>query len=159
MKTQFPPRRSGFSLPEVTLAVGIAALGILSVMGLMPQGLEMSRQIGQITVERNIVDQFIRDAEQRTWSNLPTGKVVKQFDDQGIEVTSSLQAKMASYVAEAEVVNQVLLPQGRYTSSQNPEPRLRKMIVKIATSTNPSFDFSDSNRKGYSTFVHLLAEN
>jgi uncharacterized protein (TIGR02598 family) len=159
MKTHTLIRTRGFSLPEVTLAVGIAALGILAIMGLMPQGLEMSRQIGQITVQRNIVDQFVRDAEQRKLADLPTGTVTKQFDDQGVEVSSGAQANMAAYVAQAEVINEVLLPLGKFTSKQSPEPRLRKMVVKVATSATGNFDFADANSRNYATFVHLLSEN
>ncbi len=37
-------RARGFSLPETTIAVAIAALGIVSIMGLIPQGLETAHK-------------------------------------------------------------------------------------------------------------------
>jgi uncharacterized protein (TIGR02598 family) len=39
----------GFSLVEVTLAVAIAALAMITLLGLLPQGLEMSRKSALIT--------------------------------------------------------------------------------------------------------------
>lgn len=128
-------------------------------MGLMPQGLEMSRKIGHITVERHIVEQFIRDSEQREWSEVTATPLRKNFDDQGVEITSTGPGAMISYVAEAQILDGVLLPKGRYTSSQSSEPRLRKIVVKVASSTDPSFAFNEANQARFATSVHLMAQS
>jgi hypothetical protein len=38
------------------------------------------------------------------------------------------------------------------------EPYLLRVTVKIATTTDPSFDFSDQNRRRYLTSTHYIAK-
>lgn len=146
---------AGFSLVEVTLAVGIAALGIIAVLGLMPQGLEMSRKTGELTAYRQITEQVVRDLEQMSWSALAASnqEVTKYFDDQGAETTATAptQALMAK-VRVVDLMSSPTLPQG-FTQEQY----LRKVVIKIATTTNPGFDFSDHNRRNYVTMIHYIA--
>lgn len=80
----------GFSLVEVTLAVAIASLAIITLLGLIPQGLEMSRKTGLLTNNSHILEQIIRDLENTQFSLLPApGAATNQrryFNDQGQEV-------------------------------------------------------------------------
>lgn len=153
MFTRTQMNQRGFSLPEVTIAVAIAALGIISILGLMPQGLEMSRKTGQISAHRQIVEQIIRDLDQTEWAGLPVGVQKKYFDDQGLELATSTALTMA-YVVDYEIV----ATNPNLPNNTTPEPYLKKVIIKIATTVNPAFDFSAANFRRYNTFNHFLAK-
>lgn len=158
MKSIHLPRsggQQGFSLVEVTLALGIAALGIIAVLGLMPQGLEMSRRTGEMTAHKQITEQIVRDLEQRTWANLASSTSIftKYFDDQGAETTSSAPTQAIIVKYQIVPLNSASLPAGSLN-----EPYLRKAVLRIATTTNPNFDFSDANRRNYTTVIHYIAK-
>ncbi|HVM62278.1 MAG TPA: prepilin-type N-terminal cleavage/methylation domain-containing protein [Verrucomicrobiae bacterium] len=48
-------RRSGFSLIEVVLALAVSALGLMVILGLLPHGLEASRNAADNTVSATLV--------------------------------------------------------------------------------------------------------
>src|SRR5262249_20906853 len=52
---------SGFSLVEVTLALGIAAFCLLAVFGLMPVGVETTRNATSQTAATNIMAAVVSD--------------------------------------------------------------------------------------------------
>lgn len=148
--------KRGFSLVEVTLAVGIAALGIIAVLGLMPQGLEMSRKTGEMTARRQITEQILRDLEQRSWTDLGASltTMTYYFDDQGAQTTAT--APTQAFIVKVTVSNLTsgpALPEGSAT-----EPYLRKASIAIANTTNSGFDFSDANRRNYDLIVHYIAK-
>ncbi len=154
---------NGFSLPEVTIAVGIAALGLVALLGLMPQGLEMARKTGELTAHRQIVEQITRDLEQTSWPDLTTmsgltNGNVKAFSEQGIEV--QLGAANTSYIANVRIFALTAqLPQGKGGAPRN-EYFLRKIVTRIATTTNISYDFDDpTNKPNYSTFHTYVAKS
>lgn len=162
------PRRTanaGFSLVEVTLAVAIAALAIITLLGLMPQGLEMSRKTGVLTLNSNIIEQIIRDLENTQFSLLPaqgtgaaTGggnaipeKSRRYFNDQGQQV--SQDSKEITFVAEIDFSQPASLPR-----TEQVQRYLRRVIIRVATSANANFQFGENNRISYTTFNHLLAK-
>lgn len=156
-------RPNGFSLPEVTIAVGIAALGLVALLGLMPQGLEMARKTGELAAHRQIVEQITRDLEQTSWTDLQnmaaaTSGQVKTFSEQGIAVP--LGDVNTSYVVNVRIFDLTAqLPQGNGGAARN-EPFLRKVVTRIATTTNTSYDFSDPvNQPNFSTFHTYIAKS
>lgn len=151
--------QQGFSLPEVTIAVAIAALGIISILGLMPQGLEMSRKTGQISAHRQIVEQIIRDLDQTDWANLPGASVVvtKYFDDQGLELATASAPTMSYIVKYNIAATNPKLP-SLANAPPAAEAYLKNVTIKIATTVNSNFDFSNANQKSYNTFTHFLAK-
>jgi uncharacterized protein (TIGR02598 family) len=147
---------AGFSLVEVTLAVGIAALGIIAVLGLMPQGLEMSRKTGELSAQRQITEQIVRNLDQKAWNDLITANTTftLYYDDQGLETT-------ATAPTQAFIVRVQILPLASLTTlplGGNGEPYLAKAVIKIATTTNPQFNFADQNNRNYVTMIHYIAK-
>jgi uncharacterized protein (TIGR02598 family) len=69
MKRSLP--RSGFSLVEVTLALGVAAFCLISVMGLLPIGVQTNRAAVQQTTANDILSAVVSDI--RTVPKVPNG--------------------------------------------------------------------------------------
>lgn len=116
---------AGFSLVEVVLAIGIVAFAFLPLLGLMPIGLNTSRQAIDTTMEAQIVQQMTSLAQQTDFSNLPT--MVKNplvttpasnlvyFDGNGNITTAASAMYKASFSAPTSTV----LPGGATTSNLN----------------------------------------
>lgn len=155
MKTsvKLPRKVLGFSLVEVTLAMGIASLGLLTILGLMPQGLEMSRKTGQIVSERHLVEQIIRNLEQTSWNLVTVGDSMKYYDDQGVEVQSANELGR-TFSARVEVASANL----RMPGAKTDETALKKVTIKVTSSPQRSFDFSEANSRNYRTFVQYIAK-
>lgn len=145
------PAHSGFSLVEVTLSVAIAALALITLLGLLPQGLEMSRKTSELTNNSNIIEQIIRDLENAQYTTLPVTKVRRYFNDQGSEVQQG--DDNITFVAEIDPEQPAALP--RMETSQ---PYLRRVIIRVATTSSPNFQFGTNNRVSYSIFNHLIAK-
>ena len=148
---------SGFSLVEVALAVAIAAVGIITCLGLLPEGLEMSRRTAQMAINSNILEQLIRDVENAGWPylNTQTGRVKKYFNDQGSEVAAD--ARDLTYLVEIDYSNLAYIPAA--TSDLQTQSNLKRLVIRIATTTNPNFEFNGKNPALYTTFNYLVAKD
>ena len=62
---------SGFSLVEVTLAIGIAAFCLIAVFGLIPVGVQTNRNATSQTAATNIIASVIADMRATTSSISP----------------------------------------------------------------------------------------
>lgn len=147
----------GFSLVEVALAVAIAAVGIITCLGLLPEGLEMSRRTAQMAINSNILEQLIRDVENAGWPylNIQTGKVKKYYNDQGSEVAED--AKDLTYVVEVDYSNPAYIPAA--SNDLKLQSNLKRLVIRIATTTNSKFEFTGKNPALYTTFNHLVAKD
>lgn len=143
--------RAGFTLVEVTLSVAIASLAIITLLGLLPQGLEMSRKTGLLTSNSNILEQIIRDLENAQWTFIKTDKTRKYYNDQGGEVKSD--SKEIIFVAEIDLQQPAALPKAETTQNY-----LRRVIVRVANTANKNFVFGENNRSSYATFNHMVAK-
>jgi uncharacterized protein (TIGR02598 family) len=160
----------GFSLVEVALAVAIASLGIITCLGLLPEGIEMSRKTGQMAINSNVLDQIIRDIENaQDWKSIkpnyvpPTGfpsggnvataeDRTKFYDYQGTAVVAS--SKNISFVAKIDYELDCFLP-----GSANQQNYLARLRIRIANSSDSGFTFPVPSNGSYVTFYHLVAKS
>lgn len=83
--------RTGFSLVEVTIAIGVMAVALVPVVSLLPIGLDSYRRAVEASVGTQIVQRVVSDLQQSNFSTITsTDGMVKQFplryfDDQGSE--------------------------------------------------------------------------
>lgn len=146
--------QAGFSLVEVTLAVAIAALAIITLLGLLPQGLDMARKTSLMINDSNILEQLTHDMENASFDLLPNQKVKKYYNDQGREVAQD--ATDLAYVVEIEPQQVVALPKAEMT-----QPYMRRMVIRIAATSSPAFVFAPlggNNTSPYVTFNQLIAK-
>ncbi|HEY1080879.1 MAG TPA: Verru_Chthon cassette protein B [Prosthecobacter sp.] len=144
-------RQGGFSLVEVTLAVSIAALGLITLLGLMPQGLAMSQKTSLMVTNSNILEQVIRDLENAQFTNLPTALAKRYYNNEGYEVKQD--ATDIAFVVEIDPTRAASLPR-----TETVQPYLRRVIVKVATTSNPDFTFGPETSLSYVTFNHIIAK-
>ena len=131
----------GFSLVEVAIASGIAAIGIIMLFGLLPSGLTMFRESMTVTISSQIAQRLIHEAVQTDYDVLvgatgtgggtaPVVKPWRYFNDQGGEVTSPVEA---IYHVHMRVLPSSHLPS---TAAANTNSSLATVTVQVVT--NPS---------------------
>ncbi len=155
--------RSAFSLAEVTIAIGIVAVGIIALLGLLPHGLQTMKEAADLSSETRIAQQIVADVMLLDWGDETDDLAYLRafanrnepflFDELAIRVDRPADA---TYVARVEIPaienGDVVLPGGNA-----PEPNLRRVVIKIVSVPDPSFDFDAPANQGrfrtYSTVV------
>lgn len=113
MKSQ-PSRRpsKGFSLVEVTLAIGITAVALVSLMGMLPKGMSTLQKATDEAVTGRIHQQIMGEIQLTPWEAESGGgspllrfdKQIRYYDDQGIQLSDSeRQGNPQSHVYTARV--------------------------------------------------------
>lgn len=91
-RNQLSPGTRGFSLVEVTIALGITAFAAMVLLAMMCSGMNSSRESADRTVSAQIAQQMIGMVQQTNWSEVPSlaqeyfyfdeaGQLVKGPDD------------------------------------------------------------------------------
>ncbi|MEO0445336.1 MAG: Verru_Chthon cassette protein B [Verrucomicrobiota bacterium] len=87
---RFAQTAMGFTLIEVTLAITIAAIALVSLVGMIPQGLKSMKLATDLAIEARIHQQIVAELTQTDWDNLwESHNQVWVFDDQGNEISVS----------------------------------------------------------------------
>jgi uncharacterized protein (TIGR02598 family) len=152
----FRPRRpGGFSLVEVTIAMGIVATVMIALLALLPYGMDNVREAKGTQVQARIANEIIGELQVADWGKEPNyaklheyDQKVLRYDGEGtmIEDTSEKNKGNTIYKARIEVpvTKEVLLPgqggqkdQGRY---------LRRVTIKVAFAPNDK-DIDFNTRK------------
>jgi uncharacterized protein (TIGR02598 family) len=165
MKANQPSRfrrlsNTGFSLIEVVLAVGIMALGVVTILGLLPHGMEVSRKTANELAEGRIVDTVVGDLQAMTWEkvqdaagsqNGPYGGTAVHFDDQGLRINRDQALTEQSYIARVKVpqldssnpkeTGAVILPTN--DPAQPYHRNLRRVIIEVASTPLVDFNFDE----------------
>ena len=154
-------RFSGFSLVEVTLAIGIVASAVVVVVGLFPSGMNTFRQAMNASVGGQIAQQLISEAQQtdfdtlRSPNNIPVApdydypvnttfnKLDRYFDDQGGETMvaspgapSAVEKLKIVYWVRTRVTPKSDLPSRGPTGETENSDKIATVVIQIAN--NPS---------------------
>ena len=84
LRDSFSQKNRGFSLVEVTLALGLVSFAVITIMGLLPTGLSTLRQAMNQTVEAQIVRTIGAQSVIAPFTNLAS---LSYFDNEGLPST------------------------------------------------------------------------
>ena len=163
-RLRMTPLRAGFSLPEVAIAVGIAALGLITLLGIIPSGLDSIRIAGQTTAEARIVSQVLGEIQlsdwgsvnrgSGTWSNLQTTAARRWYFDDQANPLSEAAATNSMDNRLAYVVRVQFLGASRLTGASEDAADMQKVQVDIGVATEATYGFT--NPRGYRVFPAVL---
>jgi uncharacterized protein (TIGR02598 family) len=132
----------GFTLIEVTLAVGISAIALVGLLAMIPQGVMTMKRATDTAIEARIHQQLVSEIAQTDWHHRgkydyrAPGSDVWLFDDQGIQVPKNSNQR-AIYTVR------LILPGadngGSKISLQLP-PRLGSGQAQLFNSSSPQKD-------------------
>ena len=175
LRSSFNQRlRSGFSLVEVALAVAIAALGIITCLGLLPEGLEMSKKTASLAINSNIIEQIIRDVENASgWRTVkPNYQPPAGFPAAGTPPAEQDQRKYYDYqgtpVQEGDnsIAMVASIDYGQMSPLPGPdrgrdEQFLARLVIRIAPTTKVDYEFNEQQQQSgsFQTFFHYIAKN
>lgn len=78
-------RSRGFSLVEVTIAMAIASVALVTLMGLLPQGMETMREAGDKAIEARITQQILNELQLTPFDD-KTGNSLLDSHYDGLEI-------------------------------------------------------------------------
>lgn len=183
MKPTYSSSPRGFSLVEVTIAMAIAAIGILSVIGLIPQGMDTMRRATDQAVEGRIHQQILSELQMADFDALDTayvgagGPLQFYYDDQGEEIGDSgsggiREGAVHVYTARVSVPKAIggSLPQSvggaaysgfSFDGGTEKNVYARPVLVEVAAVGNQGVEFQfdeDDNRRVISTYQSTLVK-
>ncbi len=122
------PFRTGFSLVEVVLALGLCSFALVSLISLLPVSLDAAKNAVEISRKAKITQQMVAELSQSRFTNvtaLSGSSKQKTFDYEGLPTTNSASIY---YTASAKVESLASLP-GLNAGS----PSLARVIIEIRT--------------------------
>jgi len=101
---------SGFSLTEITVALGAISFAILPLIGMLSGGLTLFGETIDQSVSRQIVQRIASDAQQADFGNLTASgnTTARWFDAEGLEVSAT--DPMRSYEARLQITRPATVP-------------------------------------------------
>ena len=125
---------------EVTLAVAIAAVAMITFLGLLPMGLETSRKTSTRIANANMLEQVVQNLDGLLWGanngNVPSlgSKQRLYFNEEGTQVPSG--STDMTYLVEVEYRGPANLDKNSGTQSF-----LQRALIRIQTPTAQGFSF------------------
>ena len=95
-------RRTGFSLVEVVIALGIVGIAFVPLMGLLPTGLGSFRSSVDRSATARIVERMGNEAKQSDFDAVTSQVADRFFDDQGNEVAASKSIYQARMTVQSD---------------------------------------------------------
>lgn len=152
--------RRGFSLIEVTLALGISVLGITTVLGMLPQSLDSIRKASDLSADTHIVEQIMGEVTQAQWQDAGGGDYLSYtysgkryyFDGGAQELKTRSPGLELAYVAQVTVeAAGAALPGGEADAN------LRRITVRVRNSPLRNVDFDQASPRSYYSYSALVS--
>jgi uncharacterized protein (TIGR02598 family) len=142
MKIPKPTRQRGFSLIEVTIAMAIAAVAVVTLLGLIPQGMDTMRAAGDEAIQGRIHQQILNELQMTPFEDLGGNSPLDQYhhmeffyDAQGEELSDSK--------------NQGSVPEERKKGAFAHIYSARVSVLSVGGSNQAPDSVGSSNFKGY----------
>jgi len=170
----------GFSLIEVTIAMAIASVALVTLIGMLPQGMDTMREAGDMAIEARIHQQILSEIQMADFDRLDDyDQMEVYYDTQGEELGSTKGGNSSAkgsfdhiYSARVSVPSQSggTTPQSVGASSfsgvsfdgnNGVNERLRVVIMEIAAVGGRGSDFdwdADANRSMISTYQTFVVD-
>ncbi len=183
MKRNFSRSRqgeAGFSLIEVTIAMAIAAVALVTLLGLIPQGMDTMREAGDEAIEGRIHQQLLNELQMTPFEkDIIDTYDGKEFfyDSQGEEIGNTRDSgKAGAKGSLAHIYSaRVTLPDlgkspasvgggsfnGYSFDGMDPNPFIRPVIVEVAAVSGlaENFDWdSPDTRHLISTYQSIVVK-
>jgi uncharacterized protein (TIGR02598 family) len=134
--------RAAFTLVETVLALAIVAGAVLSVVAMIPIGLDDLRQSYMKQAEARIIQTFIADYEMKSWGKAGNEMTLKDktlyFDARG---TVLPKAGVFDHAITAKATMQKEWP--KLPGDPTPSRHVRRLDVKITQAVNNTNAFED----------------
>lgn len=164
-------RRRGFTLIEVTLAIAIVALALVSLMGMLPTGMKSLVAAHDAAIEARIHQSILGELLLTSWEKQGGQAPIDMFDrtrfydDQGIEVPANSQE--FTYQVRITIIGRgdrippsagggnspgIILPGDTVASDD-----LRLAVVEIAPVRDSAFNFDTGSLKIIKTYRSIIA--
>lgn len=152
-----------FTLVECALALAVVGIAFVPIMGLLPVGLNTSREAINFSIGSNIAQQLF-NAAQQTDFNILTGSsstvgAVRYFDYQGVEVKDAGSPSI-TYHAKTRVVATTAYPGA---AGSNPSVATVTIQVALNATNQPLLTdsgtqlWSRTNRQPVLTFSYYVS--
>ncbi|MDF1861898.1 MAG: Verru_Chthon cassette protein B [Verrucomicrobiales bacterium] len=185
MKQTISRKEKAFSLVEVTLAMAIAAVALVSIIGMLPQGMKTMRDAGDRAIQARIHQQLLGELQMTPFGssgNSPLedyDELEIYYDAQGEEIGDSSNNAVVKGSFEHIYTARVAVPEDgeatpksvggssfdgfRFSSDRSSEPNqfLRPAIVEIAAvgGRGATFDWDNpEDRKAISVFQSYVVK-
>lgn len=177
-----PSGTRGFSLVEVTIAMAIAAVAIVTLMGLIPQGQQTMRDASDKAIEARIHQQILNEIQVTPYQNNSNDEeeryqelngALRFYDDQGEQLEESERGSFSHIysarisIPEFDSGTPDTVGGGRFEGVDfgdgDPNENLRLVIIEVAAvgglDSDQGFDFDDEdNRKIISTYQTMVVK-
>lgn len=126
---------SAFSLVEVTLALGVISVSLLSLLGLLPAGLGVLRNSMEQTVHAQIVQRVAAEISSTDFNALSNQSLL--FDDEG-QLLAATDSSKASYLASIQGSNASLPGLTNQADVDQLQSYLKRVRIGISRTNGPS---------------------
>jgi uncharacterized protein (TIGR02598 family) len=155
-------RPNAFSLIEVTIAVAITAVALVSLMGMLPQGTALMKRATDTAIEARIHQQIVGEVLLTEWdSKEQFDNNRRGYDDQGIHIATN-GSVFASGRNKEHIVYQarIRLPAGHVTlPGGSVDENLQLVLVDVTNRREESFDYDAAeNSRHVNTYQSVIAK-
>jgi uncharacterized protein (TIGR02598 family) len=147
----------GFSLVETVLAIGIMGLAITALLGLLPHGIETTRQASQENAYARILDSVRAEILRLPFANVPTTMAAVErlsYDEQGNIRNSGDSSSFQAYIVEVDFrgIDNNPLTLSANVGGDTPQNLLYHFVIKIAATSLTDYSFEGRPANAFRTY-------